>query len=285
MSGHEFKKKVGRSASTALCFVCKTAFLSRAPIQTIPMAPTTTTTTTTTDVPTLCGFPTPPARARRTAPLGLATHAHSLVCVLVGIALWSALASSEPPVCQLVAAAGLAAVAVRIQASMRRATVAMVTCGHDVGSTIHRALDECAPKAKVMFSIGDAATRAVCLERDPTADGATCVHLFVMETACGVEAVYDREQVSRMWPGILARSGAAADPIDTLFSSIIVPENDGRIRVTVHRAVAPVDQHEPFMTDAGRMDAAVERIRLSRPEPKREKLQAVAVDPSVASSF
>ncbi|AGO84503.1 hypothetical protein psal_cds_619 [Pandoravirus salinus] len=247
------------------------------------MAPTATTTTTVTnDDPTPCGFPVAPPRARRTAPLGLDAYAYGLVCVLLGITLCSAFGSAELPLWQLVAATSLVAVAVRLQGRMRRATVAMVACGHDVGSTIRRALDECAPKAKVMFDVGDAATRAVCLERDPTPDNATCVHLFVMETTRGIEAVYDREQVSRVWPGLLTRSGDA-DPLGALFSSVVVPAGSGRIRVAVHRAVAPVDQHEPFMTDTGRMDAAVERIRMSRPEPKHERPDPVA-DFSVLSS-
>ncbi|BCU03905.1 hypothetical protein [Pandoravirus japonicus] len=232
-----------------------------------------------------CEFPTAPTRRHRhTARIGLAARAHMAVCITMGVALGSALLYAGLPTYQMVAAAALAVIAGRLHDEMKRQMAALVSCGYDVGLAVHRALEECAPKATVMFDVGDIVTRAVCTERDPTDQSQIAVDLFVMETAHGAQAVYDRQQVAHIWPGLLVRS-SGADPLEALFSPVIVPGRDGRVCVTVHRANSPVDRHKPFMTDAGRMGVAIERLRLARCEPMRHRqpapvIAATAADPS-----
>lgn len=227
------------------------------------------------------GFPTAPTHRRRhMARIGLAARAHVLTCIALGVALGSVLLCAGPLMC-LVASLVLAAIAARLHDEMRRETAALVSCGYDVGSAIRCALERCAPKAAVMFDVGDVVTRAACTERDPTDQSQIDVHLFVMETAHGAQAVYDRQQVAHIWPGLLVRSDRA-DPLEALFSPTIVPGPEGRVCVTVHRANSPVDRHKPFMTDAGRMGVAVERLRLDRREPTRDQqpAPAIAADPA-----
>lgn len=231
----------------------------------------------------LCEFPTAPTRRhRRMARVGLAARAHVVVCIAAGVALGAALLYAGSLI-YLVAALGLAAIAARLHDEMRRETAALVSCGYDVGSAVRCALEECAPKAVVMFDVGDVVTRVVCTERDPTDQSQIAVHLFVMETARGAQAVYDRQQVAHIWPGLLVRSNGT-DPLEAIFSPTVVTGRDGRVCVTVHRANSPVDRHKPFMTDVGRMGVAIERLRSTRCEPARDRqpapVVAAAADPS-----
>ncbi|AVK76039.1 hypothetical protein pneo_cds_432 [Pandoravirus neocaledonia] len=224
--------------------------------------------------PALCGFPASPHRVSPNARIGLVAYAHGLVCMLAGAAIWSAFVCAEAPVYQLVAAVSLVAVALRLERAMKCRTTAVASCSYHVGSAIEKALRECAPKSKVMFDVGDTVVRAVCANHNPTSGEAIVVHLFVMATARGAEAVYDGDQASRIWPGLFVHLDVARS-LDVLFSPDSVTENDGRVRVMVHRAIAPVDQHEPFMTDSGRMNAALDRIRLTHADPRSDQKNAL----------
>nr|UMO78640.1 hypothetical protein [Pandoravirus belohorizontensis] len=228
-----------------------------------------------------CGFPTAPTRCHRhTARIGVAARAHMAVCIALGVALGSALLYAGLPTYQMVAVAALAVIAGRLHDEMQRQMATLVHCGYDVGLAIRCALEECAPKAAVMFDVGDIVTRVVCTERDPTHQSQIAVHLFVMETARGAQAVYDRQQVAHIWPGLLVLSNGA-NPLEALFSPTILPGREGRVCVTVYRANSPVDRYKPFMTDAGRMGVAIERLRLARCEPTRDRQPtAVVADPS-----